>query len=296
MKGSDDRWVQIQLSTFANWVNEQLRNMDMSVQDIRTDFADGIKLCSLIQVLQGKSIGRVIKKPLNQHHYLENVSLALKAITQDNIKLVNIGEKDVVNGHQKLIMGLLWHLILRYQIGKSKVPPKKLMLAWINAILPSLKIKNFSSDWNDGMALHALIEYCKPGTCPNWKQLNRNDRLSNCRRALELAKQNFGIPLVLSAENLSSPDLDELSGMTYLSYFMKVDSPGYNATLNWVRQQIPNSNVKNFQTAWNDGQALLALTESLGGKVDKDHIDSTNHTDVIQNGAYSRFSKSIRSG
>lgn len=94
MKGSDDRWVQIQLSTFANWVNEQLRNMDMSVQDIRTDFADGIKLCSLIQVLQGKSIGRVIKKPLNQHHYLENVSLALKAITQDNIKLVNIGESD----------------------------------------------------------------------------------------------------------------------------------------------------------------------------------------------------------
>lgn len=64
---------------------------------------------------------------------------------------------------------------------------------------------------------------------------------------MELAKQHFGIPLVLSPENMSSPDLDELSGMTYLSYFMKVDSPGYNATLNWVRQQIPKSNVRNFQ-------------------------------------------------
>lgn len=50
-------------------------------------------------------------------------------------------------------MGLLWHLILRYQIGKSKVPPKKLMLAWIHAIMPSLNINNFSSDWNDGIAL-----------------------------------------------------------------------------------------------------------------------------------------------
>ena len=74
-------------------------------------------------------------------------------------------------------------------------------------------------------------------------------RLENCRHAMELAKEHFGIPLVLSPENLSSPDLDELSGMTYLSYFMKVDSPGYNATLNWVRQQIPEHNVSNFQVS-----------------------------------------------
>ncbi len=72
-------------------------------------------------------------------------------------------------------------------------------------------------------------------------------RLNNCRDAMDMAKQHFGIPLVLSPENLSNPDLDELSGMTYLSYFMKVDSPGFNATLKWVREQIPSQNVKNFQ-------------------------------------------------
>ena len=33
----------------------------------------------------------MVLKPLNQHHWLENVNLALKAITQDGIKLVNIG-------------------------------------------------------------------------------------------------------------------------------------------------------------------------------------------------------------
>ena len=64
---------------------------------------------------------------------------------------------------------------------------------------------------------------------------------------MELAKQQFGIPQVLRAENLSSRDLDELSCMTYLSYFMKIDSPGYNETLRWVRQQIPDHNVRNFQ-------------------------------------------------
>lgn len=64
---------------------------------------------------------------------------------------------------------------------------------------------------------------------------------------MEAAKMQFGIPMVLKPENLSNRDLDELSGMTYLSYFMKVNSPGYNATLKWVQQQIPHMNVKNFQ-------------------------------------------------
>ena len=64
---------------------------------------------------------------------------------------------------------------------------------------------------------------------------------------MNLAKENLSIPMVLQPENLSSADLDELSGMTYLSYFMKFDSPGYNATLSWVQQQIPQEKVKNFQ-------------------------------------------------
>ena len=77
---------------------------------------------------------------------------------------------------------------------------------------------------------------------------------------MELAKEHFGIPLVLSPENMSSPDLDELSGMTYLSYFMKVDSPGYNATRGWVREQIPQQNVQNFQVR--DSSAMRSKASS----------------------------------
>lgn len=63
---------------------------------------------------------------------------------------------------------------------------------------------------------------------------------------MELAKREFDIPLVVRPEDLSSPDLDELSGMTYLSYFMKVDSPGYHATLNMVRRLLKKGTVNNF--------------------------------------------------
>ena len=91
MKGMDDRWVQIQLNTFTNWANEQLKKVNLQVNDLRTDFCDGVKLCALVELLQQKKIKGVIKKPLNQHQCLENVVLALRAMTNDEIKLVNIG-------------------------------------------------------------------------------------------------------------------------------------------------------------------------------------------------------------
>ena len=79
-----------------------------------------------------------------------------------------------------------------------------------------------------------------------------------------LAKQNFDIPLVLSPENLSNPELDELSGMTYLSYYMKVGSPGYDATLCWVQRQIPEQKVKNFQVGETESETnVYCISETV---------------------------------
>lgn len=61
-----------------------------------------------------------------------------------------------------------------------------------------------------------------------------------------LANEKFGIPRILSPENFASSDLDDLSAMTYLSYFVKVDSPGYFDTLNWVCQQLRTAAITNL--------------------------------------------------
>ncbi len=52
MRGTDDRWVMIQLNTFTNWVNEQIRPLDIQVKDLGVEFSDGIKLCQLMEVLK----------------------------------------------------------------------------------------------------------------------------------------------------------------------------------------------------------------------------------------------------
>lgn len=90
--GQTDRWVEIQRNTFTNWINEQLRQVDTSIENLQDDLCDGVKLCRLVEVLREERIPRVINKPMNQHQSLENVTLALNAVSQDNVRLVNIGK------------------------------------------------------------------------------------------------------------------------------------------------------------------------------------------------------------
>ncbi|CAH1404706.1 unnamed protein product [Nezara viridula] len=96
IKGHEDLWVEIQAHTFRNWVNEHLRVVGAEVRDLAVDFGDGTRLCLLVEQLQKKKLRtNWIRRPMNQHHCLENVSAALTAIAEDGVKLVNIGESNV---------------------------------------------------------------------------------------------------------------------------------------------------------------------------------------------------------
>lgn len=77
---------------FRNWVNEHLP-ADQRVADLSADLCTGVKLCLLVEALQGRTMRPAYKKrPINQHHYLENCTAALNAIEKDGVKLVNIGK------------------------------------------------------------------------------------------------------------------------------------------------------------------------------------------------------------
>lgn len=80
-------------------------------------------------------------------------------------------------------------LIVRYQIGRSKFPPKKLMLAWLRSVLPDTNINNFTTDWNSGKNLSALVDYCRPGLIPRWRDLDPTEAEYNCRVAMDAAKR-----------------------------------------------------------------------------------------------------------
>lgn len=73
--------------------------------------------------------------------------------------------------------------------------------------------------------------------------------MENCTKAMNVALDEFGIPMVVTPQNMSSPELDELSAITYLSYFIKDGSPGYKATLKWIHEYLPDEEINNFSVS-----------------------------------------------
>ena len=43
--------------------------------------------------------------------------------------------------------------------------PKQRLLIWVQNKVPELPIKNFTTDWNDGKAIGALVDAVGPGEC-----------------------------------------------------------------------------------------------------------------------------------
>lgn len=89
---TDVQWIQIQKDTFANWVNEQLKSKGTEVKDLRTDFGDGVKLVTLVEALRRQTLPGTVSKPTNQYEKLQNITVALEAIANDNVRIINIGK------------------------------------------------------------------------------------------------------------------------------------------------------------------------------------------------------------
>ena len=193
------------------------------------------------------------------------------------------GPEDLYSGNLKLILGLIWTLIRRYQIRSTgrALSTKDSMLAWVNTQLaPKMSVKNFTVDWNNGLAICRLVERVRPGLIPDWGSLKPTDMLKNCRLAMTLAEEKLDIPKILEPEDLCHADVDEISVMTYISYFC---NPINTHLLNWVQQTIPHRNIKNFNTDWNDGVSLAHLLEALnpGGFTDCTKLDPRNALDNL---------------
>uniref|UniRef100_A0A3B4VFD9 Filamin B n=1 Tax=Seriola dumerili TaxID=41447 RepID=A0A3B4VFD9_SERDU len=228
----DAPWKKIQQNTFTRWINEHLKCVNKRIVDLQLDLGDGLRLIALLEVLSHKKMFRKYHpRPNFRQMKLENVSVALEFLDKENIKLVSIDSKAIVDGNLKLILGLVWTLILHYSISmpvwegedeeaESKTPKQRL-LGWIQHKVPDLPITNFSQDWRNGRALGALVDSCAPGLCPDWETWDPVKPVENATEAMQLADDWLGIPQVIAPEEIIDPSVDEQSVMTYLSQFPK---------------------------------------------------------------------------
>lgn len=54
-------------------------------------------------------------------HMLQNVQMALDFLRYKKIKLVNIRAEDIVDGNPKLTLGLIWTIILHFQVSGTGI-------------------------------------------------------------------------------------------------------------------------------------------------------------------------------
>lgn len=214
-------WQDIQKRTFTKWVNVMLKVRGYHVEDLDNDLKNGVILINLLEILSGKKIPVYNKHPRVVNQKYENNKIAIDFIASEGIKLVNIGSEDITDGRGKLILGLIWTLILHYQVahGGSDKSAKNDLLEWVRSKIPEYDIKGFTKDWNDGRALNGLVNALVPGSKPNHRNLDQSKGVENNSNGMDLANERLGIPYVISPEDLANPKVDEQSVMTYISYF-----------------------------------------------------------------------------
>uniref|UniRef100_A0A2A4K817 Calponin-homology (CH) domain-containing protein n=1 Tax=Heliothis virescens TaxID=7102 RepID=A0A2A4K817_HELVI len=247
----------VQKKTFVNWINSHLskRIPPLRIDDLIYDLRDGTKLLALLEVLSGEKLpmerGRVLRRP----HFLSNANTALRFLAGKRIKLVNINAADLVDGRPAVVLGLIWTIILYFQIeensraleylggsrcasvmshesgaatptqraeDKWKQGAKKTLLQWVANALPkdsNIQVTDFGPSWRDGIAFLAIIDAIKANLI-NLAEMKRKTNRQRLEHAFDVAETALGIARLLDAEDVDVDKPDERSIMTYVAQFL----------------------------------------------------------------------------
>ncbi|XP_067130355.1 LOW QUALITY PROTEIN: muscle-specific protein 300 kDa-like [Centruroides vittatus] len=111
----------VQKKVFTNWINHCFAQVKppIIVNDLIGDLRDGTKLIVLLEVLSGERLYGERGKRLRRPHFISNINTVLRFLERRRIKLVNINSSDVVDGKPAIVLGLIWTIILHFQIEEN---------------------------------------------------------------------------------------------------------------------------------------------------------------------------------
>ncbi|XP_039230900.1 spectrin beta chain, non-erythrocytic 5 isoform X4 [Drosophila yakuba] len=233
IKTLQEERLHIQKKTFTKWMNSFLIKAKMEVEDLFTDLADGIKLLKLLEIISSEKLGKPNSGRMRVHK-IENVNKSL-AFLHTKVRLESIGAEDIVDGNPRLILGLIWTIILRFQIqeieidvdeeneSSEKRSAKDALLLWCQRKThgyPGVNITDFTNSWRSGLGFNALIHSHRPDLFEYSTIVNsKNSNLDNLNHAFDTAANELGIPSLLDAEDIDSARPDEKSILTYVASY-----------------------------------------------------------------------------
>lgn len=188
-----------------------------------TDLRNGVILIALLEVLSHQQIRSYFSQNdcKTKFQEISNLSLCFDLMHREGVPIVNIAPPDIQEGNPKMTLGLIFTLLLFYQIdpvsSKGMAPPtvqsaESKLLAWVGSRLPPGTAAPTSFTLVDGKTICALVNSLQPGVITDV-----HDPLQNVQDALMTAESMFGVVKLLDAEDIVHNTTDPLSMMAYVS-------------------------------------------------------------------------------
>ncbi|CAJ0585259.1 unnamed protein product, partial [Mesorhabditis spiculigera] len=251
------------------WINTQLGG-GFTIENFSTDWKNGLALAALVNSIDSDLL--TDWRSWSATEELENTRKALLAASESLGVASSLRAEDIVNSTLDVNI-VVTYLTQFQQVALSMEERNNKLLDWVRSRLPEgFKVNNFSTDWNDGVALAALINSISPDSLKDWRSWSSTNALENIRKAMAAAS-DLGVTTVLAPEELANPTVNEKSVMTYLAQFAKVTPPlskDAQELLVWINAQLPGLKIANFSTDWKNGLALAALVNSIDSNLLKD--------------------------
>ncbi|KAM9567430.1 dystrophin isoform 14-T14 [Guaruba guarouba] len=229
---SDER-EDVQKKTFTKWINAQFAKFGRRyIEDLFNDFRDGRRLLELLECFTGQKLAK--EKGSTRVHALNNVNKALQVLQRYNVDLVNIGSSDIVDGNHKLTLGLIWNIILHWQVkdvmknimaGLQQTNSEKILLSWVRQSTrnyPQVNVINFTSSWSDGLAFNALLHSHRPDLF-DWNTVaSQQSPVQRLDHAFNIARKHLGIEKLLDPEDVATACPDKKSILMYVTSLFQV--------------------------------------------------------------------------
>ncbi|XP_010018863.1 PREDICTED: nesprin-1-like, partial [Nestor notabilis] len=263
MQRLQDEQESVQKRTFTKWINTHLakRNPPMLVNDLFEDIKDGVMLIALLEVLSGQKLPCEQGRQLKRIHWVANIGTALKFLEGRRIKLVNINSTDIADGRPSIVLGLMWTIILYFQIEEltSNLPQLQTLSGSASSVESVVSSETASPPSKrkvvtkvQGSARKALLKWIQYTAAKqvgieikdfgqSWRsgvafhsiihairpdlvdmeKVKGRSNRENLEEAFTIAEAELGIPRLLDPEDVDVDKPDEKSVMTYVAQFLK---------------------------------------------------------------------------
>uniref|UniRef100_A0A8C3T104 Utrophin n=1 Tax=Chelydra serpentina TaxID=8475 RepID=A0A8C3T104_CHESE len=242
-----DEHNDVQKKTFTKWINARFsKSGKPPIKDMFTELKDGRKLLDLLEGLTGNPLPK--ERGSTRVHALNNVNRVLQVLHQNSVELVNIGGTDIVDGNHKLTLGLLWSIILHWQVkdvmkdimsNLQQTNSEKILLSWVRQSTrpySQVNVLNFTTSWSDGLAFNAVIHRHKPELF-SWDKVTKLTPTERLELAFTIAKNHLGIEKLLDPEDVAVQLPDKKSIIMYLTSLFEV-----------LPQQVTMEDIREVET------------------------------------------------